>query len=216
MKKLLTITALLFSVTSFGQKQKLTLSASDTAVMLHKSNSTEGYRFYDKTKTYKSTGDIRAKDFIKMHIDDGISPLVWQGAGLGIKSEQIAVIRSSGKDTLDITYPSLIKNNHLFKYIKVGDKVFKEVEEQSNFGYFGSIGFAQPLVLNNNGYYAIASPATTPIIDTVKWIAPFKRADTTSYTTPKIICRRIIDSLYYKTPKPIKNNTKKANKNKKQ
>lgn len=41
---------------------------------------------------------------------------------------EIAKIKSSGQDTLEITYPALIKNNHLFKYIKVGDKIFEEVK----------------------------------------------------------------------------------------
>lgn len=174
MKKLLTITALLFSLTSFGQR----------------------WNHNDGKKTMLD----------QWNDERGSTKQIW----LGIN--QIAVIKSSGNDTLKILTQEIVDNNHLFKYIKVGDKVFKEVEEQSNFGYFGSIGFAQPLVLNNNGYYAIAAPARTPIIDTVEWISPLKRGDTTSYTTPKIICRRIIDSLYYKTPKPIKNNTKKINK----
>lgn len=190
MKQLLTIAAILFSVTLLAQNPLKGMT--DTTCILCPS--------------------LNFKD-------DGKSPLVWNGLGIGIKSEQIGVIRSSGKDTLDITYPALIKNNHLFKYIKVGNKLFKEVDlnefPNGNFGFNGRFFGAKPLILTNNGY-AIAEPARTPIIDTVKWIAPFKRADTTSYTTPKIVCRRIVDSLYYKTPKPIKNNTKKANKNKKQ
>lgn len=99
MKQLLTIAAILFSVTLLAQNPLKGMT--DTTCILCPS--------------------LNFKD-------DGKSPLVWNGLGIGIKSEQIGVIRSSGKDTLDITYPALIKNNHLFKYIKVGDKIFQEVE----------------------------------------------------------------------------------------
>lgn len=88
MKKLLTITAILFSVTLFSQESKL----------IFKSN---GGKIFDDAKSFYQFSD-----------------------GYG----EIAKIKSSGQDTLEITYPALIKNNHLFKYIKVGDKIFQEVE----------------------------------------------------------------------------------------
>lgn len=43
------------------------------------------------------------------------------------QNNQIAHIKSSGKDTLVIDYPSLVDNRHLFSYIKIGDKLFQEV-----------------------------------------------------------------------------------------
>ncbi len=88
MKKILTITAILFSVTLFSQESKL----------IFKSN---GGKIFDDAKSLYQFSD-----------------------GYG----EIAKIKSSGQDTLEITYPALIKNKHLFKYIKVGDKVFQEVE----------------------------------------------------------------------------------------
>lgn len=112
MKKLLTITAILISLASSGQNWKL----------------------------YKSTDDIKVSDLLyRKYLDDGDSP--YQFWNWGKNPEQIGVIRSSGKDTLEITYPSLVERKNLFKYIKIGDKVFQEVERTTKW-------YAHP-----NGWY---------------------------------------------------------------
>ena len=90
MKKLLTITALLFSLTSFGQR----------------------WNHNDGKKTMLD----------QWNDERGSTKQIW----LGIN--QIAVIKSSGNDTLKILTQEIVDNNHLFKYIKVGDKIFQEVE----------------------------------------------------------------------------------------
>lgn len=96
MKKILTITAILFSITLLAQHPLKGMN--DTTTML--------------------------RPLIRLVTDDYLSAFhfwSWQNG-------EIAKIESSGQDTLEITYPALIKNKHLFKYIKVGDKVFQEVE----------------------------------------------------------------------------------------
>lgn len=104
MKKLLTITAILFSVTLLAQNSLKGMT--DTTCMLC--------------------------PYLKPLVDT--TPLLQGNNRFGTvsfwnrNSEEIAKIKSSGQDTLEITYPALIKNNHLFKYIKVGDKIFQEIE----------------------------------------------------------------------------------------
>lgn len=95
MKQLLTITALLFSVTSFGQTNKK--QPIDTLPLIK----LDGGKIFDDARS---------------------SYQFWHGYS------EIAKIKSSGQDTLEISYPALIQNNHLFKYIKVGDKIFEEVK----------------------------------------------------------------------------------------
>ena len=132
MKKLLTITAILISVVSFGQNLKL----------------------------YKSTDDIRVSDLLyRKYLDDGNSH--YQFWNWGKNPEQIAVIRSSGKDTLEITYPSLVERKNLFKYIKIGDKVFQEVE-QSGVRFFNGYGITNPIAIT--GY--VTNSETIRILDT--------------------------------------------------
>lgn len=180
MKQLLTITAILFSVTLFSQESKL----------IFKSN---GGKIFDDAKSLYQFSD-----------------------GYG----EIAKIKSSGQDTLEITYPALIKNKHLFKYIKVGDKIFQEVytneSTSGNFGFNGRFSGAKPLILTNNGY-AIAEPARliwneNIKADTVSLRQPFIRySDTTALITNKRICGHVIDSLILNSDtipfKPSKNKT---------
>lgn len=142
MKKLLTLSALLFSLTIFSQ----------------------GISPTDKRKwVYESTDDIRAKDLlISRPKDDGFSALqFWNRFD---KPEQIAKIRSSGNDTLEITYPTIIKHNHLFKYIKVGNKIFREVEEEKPLGVYQWRGFP-------NSYLPIDTSNVRPriTVDTSVW-----------------------------------------------
>ena len=144
MKKLLTITALLFSLNSFCQ------SVDDTISVL-------------KWNNWKITDNIKSKDLlISGYKDDGFSAL--QFWNVFDKPEHIAKIRSSGNDTLEITYPSIIKHNHLFKYIKVGNKIFREVEEKTHLSVYQWRGFP-------NSYVTIDSSNLRPRItpDTSVW-----------------------------------------------
>lgn len=163
MKKLLTITALLFSLTSFGQR----------------------WNHNDGKKTMLD----------QWNDERGSTKQIW----LGIN--QIAVIKSSGNDTLKILTQEIVDNNHLFKYIKVGDKIFQEVEPVKKW-------YAHPNSWEQKSYFPMY-PISGGFAQVVPAIA--LKTDTTSFITTKRICGHVIDSLILNSDtipfKPSKNKT---------
>lgn len=155
MKKLLTITALLFSVTLFSQESKLIIKS-------------EGMKIFDvKSSNYQ----------------------FWDGYN------EIAKIKSSGQDTLEITYPALIKNKHLFKYIKVGDKIFQEIEQPKTLYSYPQVWYQYPSYYPNLTIKTFPYQVDTPKLSTAD-TASFRWSDISwSDTTPKRTLFCGLDSL---------------------